>query len=83
MTRIVHALHERGFVRLKRSPMDARVTICEAARAGVAILRKRQARLDRIQALHSQKKLDDVALLGKALHALLDEGRRHEKDQDH
>jgi hypothetical protein len=56
--------------------MDARVTICKAARTGAAVLRKaRQARLDRIEALLSQKKLDDVALLGKALDAVLDDRR--------
>lgn len=75
MTRIVQALHERGFVRLKHSPTDARVTICEATRDGVAILKKaRQARLDRIEALLAQKKLDDVALLGKALDVIVDDG---------
>ena len=68
MTRIVQALHARGFVCLKSSPKDARVTICEASRAGMVTLRKaREARLDRIEALLSEKPLDDVVLLGEAL----------------
>jgi len=72
MTRIVQALQTRGFVRLKSSSKDGRVTICEASASGVAILKKaREARLDRIEELLSQKKLEDVALLGKALEAVI------------
>lgn len=72
MTRIVQALQKRGFVRLKSYSKDARVTICEASPSGVAILKKaRQARLNRIEELLSQKKLEDIALLGKALKAII------------
>jgi DNA-binding MarR family transcriptional regulator len=72
MTRIVQALRTRGFVRLKSSSKDARVTICEVSPSGVAILKKaRQARLDRIEELLSQKKLGDTAPLGKALKAIV------------
>jgi DNA-binding MarR family transcriptional regulator len=68
MTRIVQALKARGFVRLKRSSSDARVTICEASASGIDILKKaREARLNRIEALLSQTKPGDIALLGKAL----------------
>jgi DNA-binding MarR family transcriptional regulator len=68
MTRIVQALKARGFVRLKRSSSDARVTICEASSSGIDILKKaREARLNRIEALLSQAKPGNVALLGKAL----------------
>jgi DNA-binding MarR family transcriptional regulator len=72
MTRIIQALEARGFVRLKRSSKDARVTICEVSSSGIAILKKaRKARLDRIEEFLSQKKLDDIALLGKALKAVV------------
>jgi DNA-binding MarR family transcriptional regulator len=72
MTRIVQALQTRGFVRLKSSSKDARVTICEASPTGIAVLKKaRQARLNRIEELLSRKKLEDIALLGKALEAVI------------
>lgn len=72
MTRIIQALQARGFVRLKGSSKDARVTICEASPRGVAILKKaRRARLDRIEGLLSRKKLEDIALLGKALETIV------------
>ncbi len=72
MTRIIQALQARGFVRLKRSSKDARVTICEVSSSGIAILKKaRKARLDRIEEFLSPKKLDDITLLGKALKAVV------------
>jgi DNA-binding MarR family transcriptional regulator len=72
MTRIVHALQTKGFVRLKGSSKDARVTICVVSPSGIAILKKaRQARLDRIEELLSHKKLDQMTLLGKALESII------------
>jgi DNA-binding MarR family transcriptional regulator len=72
MTRIVQALQTRGFVRLKGSSTDARVTICEASPSGISLVKKaRRARLDRVEELLSRSKLDDVALLGKALKAIV------------
>ena len=72
MTRIVQALQTRGFVRLKSSSRDARVTICEASPTGIGVLKKaRQARLNRIEELLSRKKLEDIALLGKALEVII------------
>jgi DNA-binding MarR family transcriptional regulator len=72
MTRIVQALQTRGFVRLKGSSTDARVTICEVSPSGISVVKKaRRARLDRIEGLLSLSKLDDIALLGKALKAIV------------
>jgi DNA-binding MarR family transcriptional regulator len=72
MTRIVQALQTRGFVRLKSSSKDARVTICEASPSGIAVLKKaREARLNRIEELLSGKKLEDITLLGKALEVVI------------
>jgi len=72
MTRIVQALQTRGFVGLKGSSKDARVTICEVSPSGIAILKKaRRARLDRIEELLSRKKLGETARLGKALEAIV------------
>jgi len=76
MTRIIQALHTRGFARLTSSSDDARVTICEASPSGIAVLKKaRQARLDRIEELLSHKNLQDLALLGKALDMLTKPGQ--------
>jgi DNA-binding MarR family transcriptional regulator len=72
MTRIVQALQTRGFVRLKGSSKDGRVTICEASSSGVSVVKKaRQARLDRIEKLLSRSELHDITLLGKALEAIV------------
>jgi DNA-binding MarR family transcriptional regulator len=72
MTRIVQALQARGFVRLKGSSKDGRVTICEASSSGVSVVKKaRQARLDRIEKLLSRSELHDITLLGKALEAIV------------
>jgi DNA-binding MarR family transcriptional regulator len=72
MTRIVQALQARGFVRLKGSSKDGRVTICEASSSGISVVNKaRQARLDRIEKLLSRSELHDITLLGKALEAIV------------
>lgn len=72
MTRIVHALEKRGYVRLTRAPKDARVTMVDISPSGAKILeRARQARLDRIEALLARARPQEVLALGKALDALL------------
>jgi len=71
MTRIVAALRRGGYVRLKRSPDDARSSIVETTAKGVAGLEKaRAARLDLIDELLSRKAHADIVLLGKALAAI-------------
>ncbi len=71
MTRIVQALQRGGFVRLKRSPNDARATVVEASAKGAATLEKaRVARLELLDELLSRTPSADVALLGKALEAV-------------
>src|ERR1700728_5029145 len=71
MTRIVAALRRGGYVRLKRSPDDARSSIVETTAKGAAALEKaRRARLDLIDGLLSRNAHADIALLGKALAAI-------------
>ncbi|MGC9992238.1 MAG: MarR family winged helix-turn-helix transcriptional regulator [Candidatus Cybelea sp.] len=71
MTRTVAALRRGGYVRLKRSPDDARSSIVEATAKGSTVLEKaRAARLDLIDGLLSRSGHTDIALLGKALAAI-------------
>jgi DNA-binding MarR family transcriptional regulator len=71
MTRIVAALRRGGYVRLKRSPNDARSWVVETTAKGAAALEKaRAARLDLIDGLLSRNARADIALLGKALAAI-------------
>ncbi len=71
MTRIVAALRRGGYVRLKRSPNDARSSIVETTAKGSAALEKaRAARLDLIDGLLARSEPADIALLGKALAAV-------------
>ena len=71
MPRIVAALRRGGYVRLKRSPDDARSSIVETTAKGAAALEKaRTARLDLIDGLLSRNAHADIALLGKALAAV-------------
>jgi DNA-binding MarR family transcriptional regulator len=75
MTRIVAALRRGGYVRLKRSPDDARSSIVEATAKGGTVLEKaRAARLDLIDGLLSRSAQADIVLLGKALAAIFPRG---------
>lgn len=72
MTRIVSALNQRGCVRLRRAPSDARSTIVQASPRGVAALRRaREARLDLIAELLSHRSETDLKRIGDAIEALL------------
>jgi DNA-binding MarR family transcriptional regulator len=76
VTRIVAALRRGGYVRLKRSPDDARSSIVEATAKGAAALETaRAARLDLIDDLLSRSGRADIALLGKALSAIFPQAR--------
>ena len=72
MTRVVAALRRGGYVRVRSSPSDARSTIVEASRKGVAALqRARDARLDLIEELLAGSSEADLTRLGNAIEALL------------
>ncbi|HEY2553932.1 MAG TPA: MarR family transcriptional regulator [Candidatus Cybelea sp.] len=72
MTRVVGALRRGGYVRLRSCPSDARSTIVEASRKGVAALQKaRAARLDLIEELLAGSSEADLTRLGDAIEALL------------
>jgi DNA-binding MarR family transcriptional regulator len=72
MTRIVAALRRGGYVRARPSPSDARSTIVEASRKGIAALhRARDARLDLIEELLARSSEADLTRLGNAIEALL------------
>jgi DNA-binding MarR family transcriptional regulator len=68
MTRIVQALQRGGYVRLARSPEDARASIVRATPKGMAALeRARTARLDLIESLLERHSPAEVAALDQAL----------------
>ncbi|MFY9720199.1 MAG: MarR family transcriptional regulator [Candidatus Cybelea sp.] len=68
MTRIVQALQRGGYVRLARSPEDARASIVRATPKGTAALeRARTARLDLIESLLARHSAAEIAALGQAL----------------
>ncbi|MFY9630705.1 MAG: MarR family transcriptional regulator [Candidatus Cybelea sp.] len=72
MTRVVAALRRGEYVRVRSSPSDARFTIVEASRKGVAALqRARDARLDLIEELLAASSEADLTRLGNAIEALL------------
>lgn len=72
MTRVVAALRSGGYVHARSSPSDARSTIVEASRKGVAALqRARDARLDLIEELLAGSSEADLTRLGNAIEALL------------